>query len=294
MHKQEAYKLYELPEEVTFPVTKKEIYFIDSDNESEQEVTVPNRYALINDITKKPLSVVSNKYKIRPYQNLVHRVSDVIREAGMTHDITVKDWVHPKGTKFRRDVYFWKHGIPVKDHDKEKAIPHLRMYASYDSTWAEQIIFGSVYVICMNGLVRPEWQFKVYNKHNSNKETEYTKDMFKEGLEAQKELGAELFKLMQRKVTNAEVLYLFRTTIAKVQRNSLVSSHSDIAMRELGDLWDNYANSYGYTMFAVYQSATHWSSHPITKGNPQMVTRKREGQVIAMMNSRQWNEMIGG
>jgi len=99
---------------------------------------------------------------------------------------------------------------------------------------------------------------------------------------------------MQRKVTHAEVLYLFRTTIAKIQRNSLVSSHSDIAMRELGDLWDNYANSYGYTMFAVYQSATHWSSHPITKGNPQMVTRKREGQVIAMMNSRQWNEMIGG
>lgn len=287
-------KLYQLPYDIDFEVEKKPIYFLDSDEEQEQEVEIPNRYALINSVTKLPLSVVSNKYKVRTYKSLAWKVSDVITQAGMTHNITIKDWINPKGTKFRRDVYFWDKGIPVKDNYKEKAIPHLRLYASYDSTWAEQIIFGSVYVLCMNGLVRPEWQFKVYNKHSAAKDTDYTVDMFKSGLEAQKDLGRDLFKLMQRKVTNAEVEYLFKNTLAKSQRNSLVSSHSDIAMRELGDLWDKYNHSYGNTMFAVYQSATHWSSHPITKGSKQLVTRRREEKVIAMMNSNYWKGIIGG
>lgn len=294
MHSQEAYKLYQLPDEINFDVVKKPIYYLDTTDECEQEVEIPNRYALINDITKKPLSVVSNKYKIRTYQKLVENVSDAIRQAGMTHDITIKDWMHPKGTKFKRDVYFWNQGIPVKDHDKEKAIPHLRIYASYDSTWAEQVIFGSVYVICMNGLVRPEWQFKVYNKHNSNHDTVYTKDMFKEGLDAQKQLGQELFKLMQRKVTNLDVEHLFRKTLAKTKVNGLLQLHSDIAIRELGDLWDKYANAYGHTMFAVYQTATHWSSHPITRGSTELVSRRREQKVIDMMNSNYWNVLIGG
>ena len=287
-------QLYQVTKDADFDVEKQPIYYLDSNDQMEQEVEIPNRYALINSITRKPLSVVSNKYKIRKYKDLVYKVNDVIQEVGLSKNITVKDWVHPKGTKFRRDVYFWDQGIPVKDHDKEKAVPHLRIYSSYDSTWAEQIIFGSVYVLCMNGLIRPEWQFKVYNRHNSNNDTVYTAKMFTEGLEAQKTLGKELFKLMQRKVTYEQVNTLFARTLAKISRNSLVNSHSDIAMRELGDLWDHYRNSYGHTMFAVYQSATHWSSHPITKGNPQMVSRMREMKVINMMNSRIWNEILGG
>jgi hypothetical protein len=286
--------LYKINEDCTFNVEKQPIYYLDTNNKMEQEIEVPNRYALVNTRTKKPLNVVSNKYKIRRYKDLIYKVNDVINQTNLSKNITVTDWLHPKGTKFRRDVYFWDHAIPVKDHNREKTIPHLRIYSSYDSTWAEQIIFGSVYVLCMNGLVRPEWQFKVYNRHNSSSDTVYTAEMFKEGLEAQKHLGRELFKLMQRKVYDEQVNILFKTTLAKISRNSLVNSHSDIAMRELGDLWDHYCNSYGHTMFAVYQSATHWSSHPITKGNPQMVSRKREKQVINMMNSRIWNEMIGG
>jgi len=288
-------QLYQVTQDADFDVEKQPIYYLDSNDQMKQKVEIPNRYALINSITRKPLSVVSNKYKIRKYKDLVYKVNDAIQEAGLDKkSITVKDWVHPKGTKFRRDVYFWDYTNFFYDgNPKEKAIPHLRIYSSYDSTWAEQIIFGSVYVLCMNGLVRPEWQFKVYNRHNSNSDTVYTAKMFTEGLQAQKKLGNELFKLMQQKVTNDQVHDLFKRTLAKVQRNSLVHSHSDIAMRELGDLWDHYATSYGATMFAVYQSATHWSSHPVTKGNPQMVSRMREMKVIQMMNNHRWMRMGG-
>ena len=288
-------ELYKINDDADFDVIKKPIHFNENRGTYEEEIEIPNRYALINDVNKKPLGVVSNKYKIRRYKDLVYKVNDAIQEAGLDKkSITVKDWVHPKGTKFRRDVYFWDYTNFFYDgNPKEKAIPHLRIYSSYDSTWAEQIIFGSVYVLCMNGLVRPEWQFKVYNRHNSNTDISYTSDMFMSGFEAQKKLGAELFKLMQRKVTHTDVEHLFKHTLAKTQVNKLLHIHSDFAIRELGDLWTKYSAAYGSTMFAVYQTATHWSSHPITRGSTELVSRRREQKVINMMNSRNWLSLIG-
>jgi len=285
---EKAYKLYQLPNDIDFKVIKKPIYFLNSNEESRQEIEIPNRYALINEATKQPLSVVSNKYKLRTYRALVWKVSNAIREANMTDNITIKDWVNPNGTKFKRDVYFWNNGIPVKDNYKEKAVPHLRIYASYDSSWAEQIIFGSVYVLCMNGLVRPEWQFKVYNKHSAANDTDYTVEMFKQGLNAQKDLGNELFKYIQRKVSNNEVEYLFKNTIAKLETTLNAGRFSDNVMYDLSNLWDKYRNSYGNTVFAVYQAVTDWSSHPVTRGSKELVKRRREQKVINMLNSNYW------
>ena len=276
-----------------FNVIKKPIYFQNSINEPMREI--PNRYALVRTDNEESLGVVSARYKVRAYKNLVEKVNETILEATdnnhISNNVTVKDWISPSGAKFKRDVYFWDQGIPVKDNYKEKAIPHLRIYASYDSSWAEQIIFGSVYVICMNGLVRPDWQFKVYNKHNGNKDTEYTVSMFKDGLEAQKKLGADLFKQIQRKVNHAEVEHLFKNTLGKIPQVFNINSYSDNAMRELGDLWSKYRNSYGDNLFAVYQAATHWSSHPLTRGSVQLVQRRREQKVVDMLNSNYWLAM---
>jgi len=60
-------QLYQVTQDADFDVEKQPIYYLDSNDEMEQEVEIPNRYALINSITRKPLSVVSNKYKIRKY-----------------------------------------------------------------------------------------------------------------------------------------------------------------------------------------------------------------------------------
>ena len=291
----DANKLRTINPHALFSVNKKKIYYLSDELGDDDKLEIPNRYALVRSDTDKPLAVVSNKYKIRSYQTLVEKVNESIFNHFGNHfvnnKITVNDWVSDNGSKFKRDVYFWNEGVPVKDNYKEKAIPHLRIYASYDTQWAEQIIFGSVYVLCMNGLVRPNWQFKVYNKHNTNKETEYTADMFGAGLEAQKTLGKDLFKLMQRKVTNVEVLHLFKNTLAKIAHNLLSHGTSNNAMRELGDAWNKYAIAYGNTMFAVYQTATHWSSHPITRGQKQLVIRRREQKVVDMLNSNYWLAM---
>jgi len=59
-------------------------------------------------------------------------------------------------------------------------------------------------------------------------------------------------------------------------------------MYDLSNLWDKYRNSYGNTVFAVYQAVTDWSSHPVTRGSKELVKRRREQKVINMLNSNYW------
>ena len=143
----------------------------------------------------------------------------------------------------------------------------------------------------MNGMVRPTWSFNVYNRHSTNKTTDYSVQMFKDGLEAQNQLGEELFKQIQRKVTNVEVEHLFKNTLAKVSRIFDTNSFSDRTIIILGDLWNKYRSSYGSNLFAVYKAVTEWSSHPITRGSRELVKRKREQQVVGMLNSNYWLAM---
>jgi len=289
-----AEKMLTLSANANFNVEKRPAYFKSNKTNQEEIEEIPNRYALIRTDNEQCLGVVSPKYNVRQYSDLVNKVNQAILEANngnISENVTFNDWINPSGSKFKRDVYFWDKGIPVKDNYKEKTIPHLRIYASYDSTWAEQIIFGSVYVLCMNGMVRNTWSFNVYNRHNTNKTIDYTVQMFKDGLEAQNDLGKELFKQLQRKVTDVEVEYLFRKTLAKISNVFDTDNVSDRTIVVLGDLWNKYRNSYGRNLFAVYQTATEWSSHPITRGSRELVKRKREQQVIDMLNSNYWLAM---
>jgi len=282
--------------EIKFYVEKRPIYFHRTDDWSGDQIQelIPNRYALIRTDTMESLSVVTEKYKLRMYEELVQKVSDVILSSRkLSKDrVSVKDWTNRSGSKFRRDVIFWDHENPIMDANKEKTVPHLRVYASYDSSWAEQIIFGSVYVLCMNGLVRPDWQFRVYNRHSAKRELNYSVELFESGLKAQEKLGHELKSLIRSAVTSEEVEKLFKNTLAKIKNEREFSwSFSDKAMKELSDLWTRYYKAYGSNLFAVYQAATHWSSYPITRGDKQLVVRRREDKVSKMLNHELWSDL---
>jgi len=125
------------------------------------------------------------------------------------YHITTKDQVLEDGKKYRRDINFWDDSIDLNNYKTngmhiagkdERIIPQLRIYSSMDGRWGQQIMWSSVYVVCLNGMVRPDWTFVVYNKHNKRKDITWGIEDFKSGLVAHKELGEDLFKMMQKKV----------------------------------------------------------------------------------------------
>ena len=262
-----------------------------------------NRYVIVREDTGKELGIHTDDYIVRPYYKLAESVNKVIEEC-MDPDqyhITTKDHVYESGKKYRRDINFWDDAIDMQNYDKngmhirgkeEKIIPQIRIYSSMDGRWGQQIMWSSVYVVCMNGMVRPDWTFVVYNKHNKRKDITWGTESFKSGIVAHRELGEDLFKMMQKKVFQHQVRDLFKKTLAsEYARNSLMDHTKSNVMKDLSNAWEIYERRYGPTLFAVYQTATHWSSHPVTKGALHNVSRKREKQVAEMMTSNEWRAL---
>ena len=262
-----------------------------------------NRYAIVRKDTGDVLGIHTDDYIIRPYSKLAESVNEVVRECVDIdkYHITTKDQVLEDGKKYRRDINFWEDSIDLENYDKngmhitgkdERIIPQLRIYSSMDGRWGQQIMWSSVYVVCLNGMVRPDWTFIVYNKHSKRENILFTLSDFQKGLEAHKELGEDLFKMMQRKVKILEVSHLFKKTLAsQYARKSLIDHTSVNVMKDLNNAWLRYEQRYGSTLFAVYQTATDWSSHPVTKGAEHNVSRKREKQVAEMMTSSEWRAL---
>jgi hypothetical protein len=262
-----------------------------------------NRYVLVRNDTGKELGIHSADYIIRPYAALAEQVNEVVRECVdiNKYNITTKDHIYESGKKFRRDINFWDDSIDLNNYKRngfhiegteEKIIPQLRIYSSMDGRWGQQIMWSSVYVVCLNGMVRPDWTFVVYNKHNKRQDISFDVSDFKTGLVAHNELGEDLFKMMQKKVTSDQTSNLFQKTLASdYAKKSLVDHTKSNVMKDLNNAWQRYESKYGSTLFAAYQTATDWASHPVTKGAEHNVSRKREKQVAEMMTSSEWRGM---
>ena len=293
----------EISEEVKFDVEKKQLYYQseyydDARGETDAYNSV-NRYALVRKDNGKLLGIHSGEYIVRPYYELAEKVNKVVEECIDIdkYKITTKDQVLDGGKKYRRDINFWddsidmskfkSNGMHIEGAD-ERIIPQLRIYSSLDGRWGQQIMWSSVYVVCLNGMVRPDWTFVVYNKHNKKEDITFAINDFKSGVEAHQELGEDLFKMMQKQVKVSDVKHLFKKTLANKYTKLDIDDTSENIMEDLNELWTRYVARYNCTLFAVYQTATDWASHPVTRGAIHNVSRKREKEVAKMLNSSEW------
>ena len=292
----------EISKDVYFDVVRRQLKYYDPTDQivGSPELKDAPRYALIRKDTCKLLGIHSEDYRIRPYSDLAEKVNNVVEQTIdiNKYKISTHDRVLEDGKKYRRDINFWDDAIDMQSYDKttgmhikgkrESIIPQIRIYSSMDGRWGQQIMWSSVYVVCMNGMVRPDWTFTVYTKHNKREDIVFTLNDFKMGIQAHKELGKDLFKMMQKPVKKEEVSTLFKKTLANKYTKLDIGDTSANIMRELNSIWSRYEQRYGKTLFAVYQTATDWSSHPVTRGMEHNVSRKREKQVAEMMTSSEW------
>ena len=288
-----------ISEDVKFDCERKQLKYITHTQNTERQDNEEfykdvNRYAIVRKDTGKLLGIHSDEYIVRPYYELAEKVNEVIKQTINLdkYEIETVDRVHEGGKKYTRLVNFWSEGINTDNFSKldkkERIIPQLRIYSSLDGQWGQQIMWSSVYVVCLNGMVRPDWTFTVYTKHNKKEDISFTLENFLDGMVAHKKLGEDLFKMMQKGIANSKVDRLFKKTLAKKPAKLDTNDASENIMRALNDLWERYSQRYGNTLFAVYQTATDWSSNPDTRGAIHNVSRKRERQVAEMLSSSEW------
>jgi len=288
-----------ISEDVKFDCSKIQLKYNTINEINEEQDEYVNRYAILRKDNGKLLGIHSGEYIVRPYYELAEKVNEVVEECIDIdkYRITTKDQVLDGGKKYRRDINFWDDSIDMTKFKsngmhiqgaEERIIPQLRIYSSLDGRWGQQIMWSSVYVVCLNGMVRPDWTFVVYNKHNKREDITFAINDFKSGVQAHQELGEDLFKMMQKQVKVSDVKHLFKKTLANKYTKLDIDDTSENIMEDLNELWTRYVARYKCNLFAVYQTATDWASHPVTRGAIHNVSRKREKEVAKMLNSSEW------
>ena len=248
-----------ISEDVKFDCDKIQLKYTNEFDEEFNDEYV-NRYAIVRKENEKLLGIHSDGYIIRPYYELAEKVNKVVEECIDIdkYKITTKDQVLDGGKKYRRDINFWDDSIDMTKFKsngmhiqgaEESIIPQLRIYSSLDGRWGQQIMWSSVYVVCLNGMVRPDWTFVVYNKHNKKEDITFAISDFKSGVQAHQELGEDLFKMMQKQVKVSDVKHLFKKTLANKYTKLDIDDTSENIMEDLNELFTRYVALYKCNLF---------------------------------------------
>ena len=254
--------------------------------------TVPDKTAILDAESREYISTMSNvsANNLRTYRQFVDMLNEGLRSTDKLDldNIEVNDVLTDNGGKFHRMVTFNNETIKF-NQDTIKL--RLWCWTAYNLRWSEQFIFAPIISYCLNGCFSAAWFIRSMSKKNwQNKAHLQSKDITSALSTFQ--AYPEWFETMAKKQVNqVDVGLLFEQTLAKVDRD-LVKTISDYTLKELDKHWGSYKRRYGSNMYAVYQTATHWATHPEGRGNPHNKLRTRSMKVTDMLGSQEWHTLL--
>ena len=254
---------------------------------------IPDKIALYNKHNDDYLSTVSKQSanNLRTYGQFCKMLSDGLINADTKinpETCKVTDQLWQNGAKFSRVVEIPQYNFLFEG---DKFVLILWAWTAYNLYWAEQFIFGPLCIKCHNGMFDSMWQIKGLSKKNWNNKSTLLENDIKNAIVAFEEFPEQLEVMSKTKVSPDKVKHLFENTLARIE-SELKPRVSEYRMKELSQHWDTYKSRLGDNLYAVYQTATHWASHPEGRGIAMNKTRNRSGQVARMLNSNSWSNLI--
>jgi hypothetical protein len=238
------------------------------------------------------LSVVSNTYKVRSYEKAINHFNDLILNSKLNlDDVQITDTVDNNGAVYLRNWKFNKErGAKMFDHPEERSVFELQFRSSHNQRFAEDMIAMARYMFCDNQCTTLDWMLHVRTKHNTDKVIEKDYKAIDLALENFFQGEEEKKRWIGQKIAEHTVLTLFKQYLAWSNNDNKEQWWSEIQMKALKELYEKYTKKYGENLFAVFQTATDWSTHVETKGKVYNVQERRNGRVQDMLISDTWRE----
>jgi len=149
----------------------------------------------------------------------------------------------------------------------------LRVVNSYDATNAFRVMMAGRRLLCLNGLIGSERTASVYARHTAGFSAERAIDGIRRAFERYLTLDTEWKRWAVRPVTDSEAQAVFEA----------MPDSNPKRLERLGEYWDIEARSAGPTVWGIYNTLTHWSTHaPIrqaSQANRAAIVLDRESLV---------------
>jgi hypothetical protein len=199
--------------------------------------------------------------------------------AVMRTDIIVGDFIRPTGASSYMekgpDTMLRKISV-LNSHNQKLA-------ATSAQSWCR--------VICMNGIVRPDFSVKAYGKHTLNFNIEAFKKKVQMAAEAMSG-DADLFgKYARTKLNVKQAEEFIQKTFAKLPNKPNGDAH--FSERMVSDILIRFAKE-DQTVWGLVQALTEWSTHGEMKANadPLLGRIGREEKVATTLRSSLFDELL--
>ena len=279
---------FAIPESANFDVGLRPIYDIDHKE-------ISGKKQVFRKDTNDGLAVVSKTYKIRSYEKAINHFNELILHSSLDlNEVEIIDTVDNNGAVFIRNYWFNRiKGIKMFDNPMERSILGLQFKSSHNLLFAEDLLLWARYMFCDNGCSNEDWKLHVRTKHNTTKDIEMDYTALDGAIENFLQGEEEKKKWIEQAIAFVTAKQLFRKTLALVEKdNQHQQYYSDLSMDILIRLYKKYTDRYGDNLFAVFQTATDWSTHVETKGKVYNVQNRRNARVHDMMKHEIWMDKL--
>ena len=264
--------------EIYYPVSEQAINLEYYANELRHaNATNPALKAIVREDTDTVLAVHSNQYKLVKNEDVFPKFEEILRKSSLdlTDMYTSTDVV--KGGGAVQKIYrFPAHQIQISKSDLVDM--ELRVRNSYDGSWSFGTILGGYRLICSNGMVIGTSFMWENRKHTSGLDVDRYLTRLDENVKIYMD-HQEIWKHWAgKKVSEGQVEMLLKEELKL----------SDRFVKDMVQGFVHEAQSMGYTIWALFNALTYWSTHEKINKNSErtLVNESREKRVRQIITSR--------
>ncbi len=260
-------------DEVLFPVDSRPIFV--------EGKVISTHKAIYRPDIEKTIAIVGIDYKILENARIFKTFEDSLRSSeldttGMERIVELAKNGQKTYVRYRLPA----HSVNVGNRT-DNTILEFCAINSYDGSTSFTAFMGGYRLICSNGQVLGDDLSFLRGRHTKNLEIEKTADKFRIAAEKFVFMGDKWNQWATTKITVVEA-YLILTT----------SGINHSLANKIIEQFQHEANKLDYTLWALYNSLTHISTHTQpnkgSEDNAPAITQRREKEVSKIINSTEW------
>lgn len=273
-----------------FPVEFHPLKYWDEHN-TDQDIYVPESLGrvLVRTDTNQPLAIHKGRYTIKTNEDCVNQMDDAIRAANIGTDYDWNITTIDQGRRMKATVDF--RDLVVEPAKDDYIHFRISLFNSYDGTWSFIFSAAGLRLWCLNGCTTPDNVASSRNKHTASINVEQEAGKIGKALDAfmnQREVWQKYMGISLRDHRETVEQWL-KTRLCMYPTATSNLKYNERQLETLMRQYDKECSSLGSNMWALYNTLTHWASHPEdNRAHDAITTRNRDMQIAKAMSSNEW------
>jgi|TARA_Y100000296_G_C5169588_1_gene256547 hypothetical protein len=253
---------------------------------------------LVRDDTEEFISIVGSRYVATQYKDICEKQAQGLEKSGLLKkgNFTCKDYLFDGYGKFKRDVIWDDFTIEPKVGDLVNFKQSAR--SSHDGSIPNLTDGTPRKLSCDNGMLSPIWQLIFAFRHTVNFNIEVLADIYEESTKKFFEMEPYFKSMGEKSISKTEVERTLKETICRrIATKKNKKEHNEKLLGWLLEQFNVEAGELGLTVWAFYNTLTHWATHPEQydyKENTKFhnIARQNSDKVLVFLNTPQFRGLM--